>query len=96
MAWTVELLNATVERELDALPQDVRARFSRIVGLIEEHGLENVHYPHVDRVAGKLWEIRLKGKRRHRKGALCDCTPPTRRRRAGVREEDSEDAEIGN
>jgi phage-related protein len=26
-----------------------------------QHGLERVRQPHVDRVQGKLWEIRLKG-----------------------------------
>ncbi len=30
MAWRVETLNDTVDRELDALPADMRARFARI------------------------------------------------------------------
>jgi hypothetical protein len=46
--WTVELLNASVEAELDALPDDMLARFWHIVDLIEEVGLEQVRGPHVD------------------------------------------------
>lgn len=34
MAWRVRTLNATVDRELDALPADMRARFVRIARLI--------------------------------------------------------------
>lgn len=62
MTWTVELLNETVRRELAALPDDMRAKFRRIANLIKEHDLENVGYPHVERVEGKLWEMRLKGR----------------------------------
>ncbi len=55
--WTVEILNETVFRELDALPADIRARFTRIVELIEMVGLENVGMPYVRHLDGKLWEI---------------------------------------
>ena len=34
MAWAVETLNATVDKELEALPADMRARFVRISNLI--------------------------------------------------------------
>ncbi len=60
--WTVEILNETVFRELDALPADIRARFTRIVELIEMVGLENVGMPYVRHLDGKLWEIRMKGR----------------------------------
>ena len=40
----------------------MKARFVRISSLIEEHGLQNVNFPHVAHIEGKLWEIRLKGK----------------------------------
>jgi hypothetical protein len=36
MPWTVETLNAVVDAELEALPDDMKARFARIVFLIEE------------------------------------------------------------
>jgi phage-related protein len=60
MAWTVE----TVDAELAELPADMRARLVRISELIESVGLPNVKEPHVCRLRGQLWEIRLKGKAR--------------------------------
>ena len=62
MAWTVETLNETVDAELEALPEDMRARLSRIANLIEEVGLEHVAEPHVKRLEGRLWEMRLSGR----------------------------------
>jgi phage-related protein len=62
MAWTIELLNKTVEDELRALPRDMLARFGWISRLIESHGLEKVHEPHIKHLEGDLWEMRLKGK----------------------------------
>lgn len=62
MQWTVLILNRTVEEELEALPDDMQARFSRIATLIQEHGLKNVGMPHVRPLKGKLWEMRLTGR----------------------------------
>ncbi|MFQ5673393.1 MAG: type II toxin-antitoxin system RelE/ParE family toxin [Nitrospinales bacterium] len=62
MNWIVETLNETVDRELEALPVDMRARFSRVVSLIENFGLNRVGQPHVGHLEGSLWEIRLTGK----------------------------------
>ena len=61
MAWKVETLNATVDAELAALPEDMRARFIRIAELIEAVGLPHVREPRVKHVQGAIWEIRLKG-----------------------------------
>ncbi len=55
-------MNAAARAEVEALPQDMRARFERIVTLIRDHGLEKVHEPYVRHLDGKLWEMRLKGK----------------------------------
>ena|SRR5262245_14109898 len=60
--WTVELLNATVRAELEALPDDMVAHFQRIVGLIQTRGLEQVRGPSIKHLEGPLWELRLKGK----------------------------------
>jgi phage-related protein len=62
MAWTVETLNEIVDAELEALPEDMRARLSRIANLIEEVGLEHVAEPHMKRLEGRLWELRLSGR----------------------------------
>jgi phage-related protein len=62
MGWTVETLNDTVDAEVEALPEDMRARLVRIAQLIEEKGLERVGEPHVKHVEGHLWEMRLKGR----------------------------------
>ena len=60
--WTVELLNARVLDELNTLPADMRARFRRIVELIQSHGLEHVREPYVKHLEGPLWEMRMKGR----------------------------------
>jgi phage-related protein len=62
MAWIVELLDDRVREELEALPADMKARFRRVVELIQGYGLERVREPHVKHLQGPLWEIRMKGK----------------------------------
>ena len=58
--WSVETLNATVDRELGTLSVDMRARFARI--LIVAVGLERVGAPHVRHLTGPLWEMRMSGR----------------------------------
>jgi phage-related protein len=48
--------------ELEAQPLDIRARFLRIVQLIETVGLPSVREPYVKHLEGPLWEMRMKGK----------------------------------
>lgn len=62
MHWTVETLNEVVDREINALSAEQRARFLWIAGLIESHGLEYVGDPHVRHIEDKLWEIRVRGR----------------------------------
>jgi len=62
MAWIVELLDVRVRDELEALPADMRARFRRIVELIQDHGLERMREPHIKHLEGLLWEMSMKGK----------------------------------
>ncbi len=62
MTWIVELLDARVRDELEALPADMKARFRRIVELIQGHGLEQMRELHVKHLEGPLWEMRMKGK----------------------------------
>ena len=62
VGWHVETLNTTVDRELDALPSEMRARFVRICGLIVAVGVERMGAPHVKHLTGPLWEMRLRGR----------------------------------
>ena len=58
--WTVLLTDDSVA-ELEALPDEQQARFTRIRLLIEEHGLDHFRLPHARHIEGPLWEIRLRG-----------------------------------
>jgi phage-related protein len=62
MPWTVVVHSPTVEAELEALPADIRARFSRLAALIESQGLEKMREPQVKHLEGRLWEMRLIGR----------------------------------
>ena len=62
MDWSVETLNAAVDKELDALPVDMRARFVRISELIAAVGLDRVGAPHVKHLTGPIWEMRMRGR----------------------------------
>ena len=62
MTWIVETLNETVDAELSALPNDMKAKLIWISNLIAEHGLEKVGKPYVKYLEQGLWKIRLKGK----------------------------------
>jgi phage-related protein len=48
--------------KVEALPNDMRARFRRIVELIQRYGLEQMREPHVKHLEGPLWVMRMKGK----------------------------------
>lgn len=62
MAWIVETLDEGVDREIEALPADMRAQLVRISRMIEEFGLERMREPHVKHLQGPLWEMRLRGR----------------------------------
>ena len=53
MPWTVVLLDDEVAAELEAQSTDIRARFRRIVELIESMGLNHVCEPYVRHVRAK-------------------------------------------
>lgn len=62
MAWTVETLNAAVDRELEALPPDMRARLARLAEIIEELGFAALPGGSVKHLEDKLWELRITGR----------------------------------
>ena len=96
VTWFVEVLDARVQDELEALPPDMKARFRRIVELIQGHGLDRMREPHVKHLEGPLWEMRMKGQDGHFTGDLCYCQKPPRCRGSGVYQEDPENAAPGN
>lgn len=61
MTWQIELI-PEAEAELLALPEDMQARFLRIVDMLEELGPQRVGMPHVRPLENKLWEIRMTGR----------------------------------
>jgi phage-related protein len=74
VAWAVEFLDAGVKAALDAMPLDIRARFQRVVELIQTHGLEMVHEPYVKHLDGPVWEMRMKGKAGQARAAYVTAT----------------------
>lgn len=55
-----DTIDQRVDDELNALPSALRSRLSRILEMIEQVGLEQVHEPHIKHLEDKLWEIRAK------------------------------------
>ncbi len=62
MTWSVEVLNPIVRAEIEALPEDMQAKLSRIVGMIEQLGLERMREPDVKHLERRLWEMRMTGR----------------------------------
>jgi phage-related protein len=60
--WTVHTLNSSVDQELEALPTDMRSRFVRVSGLLEQFGPQDVGMPHIKSLGDKFWEIRVSGR----------------------------------
>jgi phage-related protein len=55
-------LHPLAEPELQALPNDMRARFVHIAELLESFGPQHVGLPHIRPLEGKLWEMRMQGR----------------------------------
>jgi|SRR6185312_3346854 len=94
--WKVETLNAVVTAELNALPDDMLAKFRCIGELIQTHGIERVREPHVKHIEGRLWEIRLTGRDGISEGALRHGEWAAGRYLAGFCKKDAEDASAGD
>jgi len=62
MAWIVEILDKRVEKEVTALPPDIRADMARIFDLLETHGPDALGMPLIRSLGKGLWEVRAKGK----------------------------------
>ncbi len=62
MRWIVQACNAAVAAELDALPDDMRAKFVRFTRVIEDIGFQALPRDSVKHLDGKLWELRMIGR----------------------------------
>ncbi|MGH2551292.1 MAG: type II toxin-antitoxin system RelE/ParE family toxin [Thermomicrobiales bacterium] len=60
MRWSVEYLDSKVEEQIESLSREMRKDFERIVELIKEFGLEEIHAPLIKHLEGPLWEMRIK------------------------------------
>jgi len=92
MGWVVEFLNRTVAAEVEALPNDMRAKFLRIVQLIEARGIEGMREPHVKHLDGRLWEMRMTGRDGISRAIYVLSPPGGRCGRPRVCQEDPKDA----
>jgi len=95
LQWSVELLNAHVLAEMEALNEDLRARFVRISNLLIQFGPHQVREPYVRHLRGKLWEMRMKGKDGIGRAIYIRGLRTSPGRSACLREEDAEDTECG-
>ena len=61
--WEVQY-DERVEKWLEGLPEDIKAKILRIIDILVKYGPFNVREPYVKHVSGqsKLFEIRAKGK----------------------------------
>ena len=62
MRWTVEIFNAAVAAQMDALPLDMRGRMARMIGIIQTMGFSALPRDSVKYLEGKLWELRVSGR----------------------------------
>jgi hypothetical protein len=69
MQWTVETLGV-VDTEMEALPPALRPRLIRLMETIENIGLDRLREPHVKHLSDKLWELRVKARRRRSRGSM--------------------------
>lgn len=62
MQWTVEIFNTAVAAEMEALPDDMRARLARLIRVIQEFGFPALPRDSVKHLEDKLWELRVTGR----------------------------------
>lgn len=57
----MEVLNEIVRAEIEALPEDIRARLAHIIEMMVAVGPDRMRAPHVKPLRDKLWEMRMHG-----------------------------------
>lgn len=54
MAWTVHFLDDDVESGMESQPEDIQARFKRMVVLIGQFGLQRLPPKYVQHLQGRI------------------------------------------
>jgi phage-related protein len=62
VTWTIDTLDARVDKELEALPNDMLASFTRTAERLESLGIAAERAPHVKSLGNGLFEIRMTGR----------------------------------
>lgn len=60
MDWKIHFYSDKVEEGINDWPLNIRAKFTQIVGLIEEFGPNTIGMPHIRPLGQGLFEIRAK------------------------------------
>ena len=96
--WSVVFLDDQVFCELREQPDDIRAKFERIVDLIKLRGLEQMREPYVKHLQGRIWEMRMIGRDGIARALYVTASGERRAcgRVAGIHEEDAKDAASRN
>ena len=55
-------MNDVVDAEIEALPNDMRARLVRLSNIIEQVGFRGLPRDAVKHLEGRLWELRITGR----------------------------------
>ena len=61
MPWAIDYYSEEVRLEIDALPADIRASYTRLAELLEEFGLD-LRMPHSRAMGRGLFELRPRGR----------------------------------
>lgn len=61
MSWKVEFYNEKVKDSIKKWPVQIRAKFTWIINLVEEFGLDSIGMPHIKTLGSGLFEIRAQG-----------------------------------
>jgi len=60
MRWKVDFYSTQVENHIQKWPVRIKAKFVRIIELIEKHGPDEIGMPHIKPLGRGLFEIRAK------------------------------------
>lgn len=61
MPWIIDYYSEEVRLEIEALPADIRASYTRLTELLEEFGID-LRMPHSRAMGGGLFELRPRGR----------------------------------